>query len=149
MIKGAWIKVPAATIQSCWKKGDFTDDESTDVIIFLPPPPVGQSEEELMMMFKLQIHTEEEITKELVSVIQSNNGIVVEVSDNDDDNDKPEEATPSAAEMQEYLHQLASGLDRAEFRRWTRLVPMNAEVDDHLRKTFPPSQTLLHRFFIH
>ena len=37
MIKGAWAKFPAATIQNCWK-GGFTNAELTDVIISLPPP---------------------------------------------------------------------------------------------------------------
>ena len=46
MIKGAWAKVPAATIQNFWKKRGFIKDESTDVIISLPPPPVGQSKEQ-------------------------------------------------------------------------------------------------------
>ena len=46
MIKGAWAKVPAVTIQNCWKKGGFTKDESTDVIISLLLPLVGQSEEQ-------------------------------------------------------------------------------------------------------
>ena len=41
---------------------------------------------------------------------KSNDGLVVEVSDNDDNNELEE--TPSATEMQECLRQLFLGLDR-------------------------------------
>ena len=48
-------------------------------------------------MQTVQICTEEEFIEELVSVIQNNDELVVEVSDSDDDNDEPEETTQSAA----------------------------------------------------
>ena len=70
MIKGAWAKVSAATIQNCWKKRGFTKDELIDIIIFLPLPPVGQSEEQFRNWVSIdndvqtmQICTEEEFTK--------------------------------------------------------------------------------------
>ena len=70
----------------------------------MPPPPIGQSGEQFRNWVRInddvqtvQICTEEEFIEELVSVIQNNDGLVVEVSDSDDDDDKPEETTQSAA----------------------------------------------------
>ena len=157
-IKGAWAKVTDVTIQNCWKKRGFTTDESTNVIIPLPPPPVGLSEEEFMNWVSIdddaqtmQELTEEKVTEELVSTIQDNDNGVVEVSDDNDNhedyNDEPEEKTPSVAEMRECLHRLVLGLDRTAFQKMDMLYAMKREVDEHLRKTFPPKQTSLRKFF--
>ena len=153
MIKGAWAKVTTATIQKCWKKGGFTNDEPENVIISLPPPPVGQREEEFRNwvsidddVLTVKERTEEEFTEELVSMIQNNDGLVVEVSD-DDDNGEPEEETPSAAEMRECLRRLVLGLDRTGFQKMDMFSAVKREVEDHLRTTFPPRQTSLSSFF--
>ena len=50
--------------------------------------------------------------------------------------------------MWECLHRLALGFDRTGFQKMDMFSAMKAEVDDHLRKTFPPRQTSLHRFFV-
>ena len=55
--------------------------------------------------------------------------------------------TPSAAEMRECLRRLVLGLNRTEFQKMDMLYAMKGEVDEHLRKTFPPKQTLLRKFF--
>ena len=120
----------------------------------MAPPPVRQIEEQFRNWVSIddddvqtvQICTEIEFTEELVLVIQNNDGLVVEVSDND--NDQPEQATPSAAEMQECLCQLAPWLDRTKFQKTDMFSAMKAEVNDHLKKIFPLRQTSLHRFFM-
>ena len=78
-------------------------------------------------------------------MMQNNDGLVVEVSD-DDDNDKPEE-TPSVAEMRECLCRLVLGLDRTGFQNLDKFNAVKREVEDHHRTTFPPRQTLQSSFF--
>ena len=73
---------------------------------------------------------------------------VIEISDNeDDDNDGSEEETPSAAEMRKCFRRLALELERTGFKKIDMLCDMKEKVDGHLRKTFPPKQTSLRRFF--
>ena len=154
MIKGAWGKVKTETIKNCWKKGGFTNDELTNVIIPLPPSPVGQSEEEFRNWVSIdddvetvQNQTEEEFTENLVSMIQNQDGVVEISDDEDDDNDGSEKETPSAAEMRKCFRRLALGVERTGFKKIDMLCDMKEEVGGHLRKTFPPKQTSLHRFF--
>ena len=154
MIKGAWSKVKTETIKNCWKKGGFANDELTNVIIPLPPSPVGQSEEEFRNWVSIdddveivQNQTEEEFTENLVSMIQNQDGVVKISDDEDDDNDGSEEETPSAAEMRKCFRRSALGLERTGFKKMNMLCDMKEEVDGHLRKTFPPKQTSLRRFF--
>ena len=63
------------------------------------------------------------------------------------DNDEPEEETPSAAEMRECLCRLVLGLDRTGFQKMNMFSAVKREVEDHLRTTFPPRQTSLSSFF--
>jgi len=49
--------------------------------------------------------------------------------------------------MRECLRRLVLGLDRTAFQKMEMLYAMKGEVDEHLRKTFPPKQTSLRKFF--
>ena len=89
----------------------------------------------------MQTPIEKKFTKKLILVIQNNDGLVVEVSDNDNDNLKTEETTPSDAKMRECL-----GLEKTRFQKMDMFNAMKAEVNDHLRKAFPPRQASFHRF---
>ena len=130
------------------EKGGFTNDESTDVIISLPPPPVGQSEKEFKNWVSIddddqtvQIPTEKKFEK-LVVVMQNNDELVTELSDNDE----PEKATPTAAKIQKCLCRFMLRLDRTGFQKISMFSAMKAEADDHLRKTFPSRKISLHSF---
>ena len=95
----------------------------------------------------VQNQSEEEFTENLVSMIQNQDGVVEISDDKVDDNDGSEEETPSAAEMRKCFRHLALGLERTGFKKMNMLCDMKGEVDDHLRKTFPPKQNSLRRFF--
>ena len=95
----------------------------------------------------MQNQTEEEFTENLVSMIQNQDGFVEISDDKDDDNDGSEEETPLAAEVRKCFRRLALGLERTGFTKMDMLCDMKEEVDGHLRKTFPPKQTSLRRFF--
>ena len=94
----------------------------------------------------MQNQIEEEFTENLVSLKQNQDGVVEISDDEDDDNDGSEEETPSAAEMRKCFRRLALGLERIGFKKMDMLCDIK-EVDGHLRKTFPPKQTSLRRFF--
>ena len=52
---------------------------------------------------------------------------------------------PSSRDVEMFCR-LALGLERTGFKKMDMLCDMK-EVDGHLRKTFPPKQTSLRRFF--
>ena len=80
-------------------------------------------------------------------MIQNQDGFVEIFDDKDDDNDDSEEETPLAAEVRKCFRRLALGLERTGFTKMDMLCDMKKEVDGRLRKTFPPKQTSLRRFF--
>ena len=78
-------------------------------------------------------------------MIQNQDGVVEISDDEDDDNDGLEE-TLSAAEMRKCFCRLALGREHTGFKKMDMLCDMK-KVDGHLRKTFPPKQISLRRFF--
>ena len=117
----------------------------------MPQPSVGQSKEEFRNWVSIdddvetvQEQTEEEFTEELVSMILNNDKHAIS---SDDDYDKPDKETPSAAKMRKCLHCLSLGLERTTFHKMDMFYAMKAEVDDHFYKKFSPKQTFLHTFF--
>ena len=157
MLDVAWTKVTAETVRNCWKKGGFVEDlellpELQPELEPLPLPPPGLTAEMFQQWVTIddesettQETTEDEMTDQLVSQIVQTTETATNDDDNEESNDE-EAPVPTVTDMRAALATLDRGLQLSgfvhpEFRR------LSDAIKEHLRKTFPPKQTTLDKFF--
>jgi len=152
MLDVAWEKVTAETIRNCWRKGGFVGEpDPMPEMEPLPSPPPGLTAEVFDQWITIDDDiettgeiTEEEMTDQLVGqILEATEPIAEEVEEESDDEPEP---MPTAAEMRTALAKLDRGLQLSGFAH-PDFRHVTDSIKEHLRKTFPPKQATLERFF--